>query len=185
MNIRAFSLVSFLSLAAAGGALRAADAAASPGPVTVLLRNVHMCCGSCVKDADQAVATVPGAEALADLYSKSVIITAPDHATAQRAIDTLANAGYYGTPTDAAYAFKPAADMKETKVTAATLTGVHLCCKKCVTAATNALATVKGVKTNTAAEDADSFEVTGEFDPHEVIAALNKAGFTGRIAAKP
>ena len=177
MNTRHLSLVTFAALAVFAGAAQAS--------VTVVLRNVHMCCGTCVKDSDEAVATVPGAEAMSDMNSKSIAITAPDHATAQKAIDALGNAGYFGTPTDASYAFKSAAPLKETNVTSAKLTGVHLCCKKCVTAANKALATVKGVTGNTAKEDEASFEVTGNFDPNEVIAALNKAGMTGTIEAKP
>ncbi len=181
MNQRILPLL-LLSLGALGVSLRAAESAPA---VTVVLRNVHMCCGSCVKDADQAVAAVKGAEALSDVYSKSVIITAPDHATAQRAIDALIDAGYNGTAADSSYTVKAVAPVKEQQVTSLTVAGVHLCCKKCVSGATDALATVKGVKANTAAVDAETFEITGEFNPNEVIAALNKAGYSGRIAAKP
>ncbi len=180
MNKRIVSLC-LLSLAALGVSLRAAESAPA---TTVVLRNVHMCCGSCVKDADQAVATVKGAEAMSDMYSKSVIITAPDHATAQHAIDALIDAGYNGTVADTAYTVKAAAPLKEQNVAAATVSGVHLCCKKCVAGATDALATVKGVKTNTAAVDAETFEITGDFNPNEVTAALNKAGYSGHVAAK-
>ncbi len=180
MNMRLLS-VGLLSLATLGVSLRAA---APAQPVTVVLRNVHMCCGSCVKDADQAVAAVAGAEAMSDMYSKSVIITAPDHATAQKAVDALIDAGYDGAPTDASYTVKAPAPIKEQQATTMTVAGVHLCCKKCVTGATNALATVKGVKANTASEDSPTFDVTGDFNPNEVLAALNKAGFSGHVATK-
>ena len=82
-------------------------------------------------------------------------------------------------------ALKATPVIKDKQVTSLTVAGVHLCCKKCVTGAVNALATVKGVKANTASEDAPTFNVTGDFDPNEVLAALNKAGFSGRVAAKP
>ena len=188
MNARVRTQIAFVSLATLGGALRAADPASASknlGAVSVVLRNVHMCCGTCVKDADQTVATIPGAEALSDMYSKSVIITAPDHATAQHAIDALIDAGYNGVPADASYTVKAAPVIKDTMVTSLTISDVHLCCKKCVTGAVNALATVKGVKANTASEDAKTFDVTGEFNPNEVMAALNKAGFSGRVVTKP
>ena len=181
MNKRTLFLL-LLSLATLGVSLRAATPV--PG-VTVVLRNVHMCCGSCVKDADQAVAAVSGAEALSDMYSKSVIITAPDHATAQKAVDALIDAGYDGVPTDPSYTVKATQVIKEQQATTMTVSGVHLCCKKCVQGANNALATVKGVKANTASEDAATFEVTGDFNPNEVLAALNKAGFSGHVATKP
>jgi len=57
--------------------------------------------------------------------------------------------------------------------------GVHLCCNKCVTTVNDALSKVTGVKGNTAAKGAESFEVTGNFNAKDVFAALNKAGLSG------
>jgi hypothetical protein len=45
---------------------------------------------------------------------------------------------------------------------------------------TDALAEVDGVKGNTAAKGAESFEVTGDFKGKDVFAALNKAGLSGK-----
>ena len=60
--------------------------------------------------------------------------------------------------------------------------GVHLCCAKCVKAADKALKSVPGVKENTAAKDAKSFDVTGDFNDKEVFTALQNEGLTGKVA---
>jgi len=51
---------------------------------------------------------------------------------------------------------------------------------KCVKAVKEALDTVPGVTGNTAAKDAKTFEVTGDFNDTDVFAALQKAGLTGK-----
>jgi copper chaperone CopZ len=58
--------------------------------------------------------------------------------------------------------------------------GVHLCCGKCVTAVDKAVKSVSGVKNHTAVKNAESFEVTGDFNDREVFTALQKAGLTGK-----
>ena len=50
-----------------------------------------------------------------------------------------------------------------------------------VTSVNDALSKVAGVKGNTAARNAESFEVTGDFSAKEVFAALNKAGLSGKV----
>ena len=58
--------------------------------------------------------------------------------------------------------------------------GVHLCCPKCVTAVTDALTPVAGVKGNTAVKGAKSFEVTGDLNDKEVFTALHMGGLAGK-----
>ena len=108
----------------------------------------------------------------------TVTITASDQATAQKAVDALIAAGYYGQPGDAAIkvaqASAPAGNVKTL-----TVSGVHLCCKKCVTAVNKpAVSKVAGSQVTTAAKDAESFEITGDFNAADVISALNEAGFS-------
>ncbi len=59
--------------------------------------------------------------------------------------------------------------------------GVHLCCAKCVKAVDETLKAVPGVTGDTAAKGAKSFDVTGDFNDQDVMAALQKAGFTGKV----
>src|ERR1039457_6695679 len=91
MNLKFPALV--LSIALAPAAL--AD-------VTVMLKDVHICCNNCVKAIDKATATVSGATAVSDKDAETVTITAPDNATAQKAVDTLVAAGYFGVSSDPA-----------------------------------------------------------------------------------
>ena len=40
---------------------------------------------------------------------------------------------------------------------------------------------VSGVKAHTATKNAESFEVTGNFNDKDVLTALQKAGLTGKV----
>jgi copper chaperone CopZ len=145
----------------------------------VKLSNVHLCCASCVKGVEKAVGTVPGATVQTDKDAGTVSITAPNQATEQKAVDALVAAGYFGTSSDPAIKVGGKSGAKKGKIQTVTVKGVHLCCGKCVTAVNDALAKVPGVKGNTAAKGADSFDVTGDFKAKAVFAALNKAGLSG------
>src|SRR4051794_12135109 len=77
-------------------------ASAQAAESSVKLTDVHLCCQSCVKGVDKAVAKVEGAKATSDMDEKTVSLTAPDNATLQKAVDALVAAGYYGKSSDAA-----------------------------------------------------------------------------------
>src|SRR5881394_2596366 len=143
------------TLVAFGWSAQAAD-------TTVKLSNVHLCCNSCVKGVDKALSGVTGAKAQSDKDAGTVTISAHDKATAQKAVDALVAAGYFGKSSDAAIKVTANSSAKNGKVQSLKVTGVHLCCNKCVTSVTDALSKVPGVKGNTAAKGAESFEVTGE-----------------------
>jgi len=173
------TLVAFASI------LLAPVFSAQAAPVTVKLTDVHLCCSSCVKDADDAVAAIPGATAFADLHQKAILITAPDQATAQKAVDALVAAGYYGSSSDATVKQVDFSAVTDAKVRSLTVEGVHLCCDKCSNTAKKALAAVPGVTGDTASKDSNSFVITGDFSPKEAMAALNRAGLTGAVAKTP
>ena len=107
---------------------------------------------------------------------------APDQATVQKAADALVAAGYFGTSSDPAIKLKAMSGAKKGKVQSLKVTGVHLCCDKCVTSVNDTLSKVAGVKANTATKGAESFEVTGDFKSKAVFTALNKAGLAGKVA---
>lgn len=153
----------------------------SRADVTVTLSNVHLCCNSCVKGADKAVATVDGATGLCDKAAKTIAITAPDNATAQKVADALVKAGFFGDSSDASIIKMDASTgAKGAKVQTLTVKGVHLCCPKCVKAVHEAVMGVSGVTAETAQKGAESFTVTGDFNDADVFAALQKAGLTGK-----
>lgn len=149
---------------------------------TVKLSHVHLCCNGCVKGAEKALASVNGVKAQIDKDAGIVAITAPDHDAAQKAADALVAAGYFGKSDDASIKLKSKSGAKKGEVQSLKVTGVHLCCGKCVTAVNDALAKVEGVKGNTAAKGVDSFEVTGNFKAKKVFTQLNKAGLSGKAA---
>ncbi len=166
----------FLSLLALGTwSVAAAD-------TNVKLSNVHLCCPGCEKGVDKAVAGVSGATSKCDKDAGTVTITAPDVATAQKAVDAMVKAGYFGQTTDSNIKVKDETGAKKGKIQSLKVSGVHLCCGKCVGAVNEALSKVKGVKGNTASKGAETFEVTGDFKAKPVFEALNKAGFAGTVA---
>lgn len=148
---------------------------------TVSLEKTHLCCGSCVKGAEKAVSSVAGAKATCDKDAGKVTITAPDAATAQKAVDALVAAGYYGTPTGGA----TVTDQKlaDGKVKSADVSQIHNCCKKCTTAFNKTIKEVPGA-TGTVAEKAKTFTVSGDFDAQKLEKALHDAGLNGKIETK-
>ena len=174
MNLKFQALV--LSIALAPAAL--AD-------VTVTLKDVHLCCSSCVKGVDKATATVSGATAVSDKDAETVTITAPDNATAQKAVDALVAAGYFGVSSDPAIKVDATSGAPAGMVQSLMVEGVHLCCNTCVKDLNAALAKVPGVKANTAAKNATSFEVTGDFNAQAVFTALHESGVTGKAGKTP
>jgi copper chaperone CopZ len=157
-------------------------ASAQAAESSVKLTDVHLCCQSCVKGVDKAVAKVEGAKATSDMDEKTVSLTAPDNATLQKAVDALVAAGYYGKSSDPAIKLTADTGAKDQKVQSAKVEDVHLCCGSCVKAVNKALAAVPGVTGNTAAKGVTSFTISGDFNEKEAMDALQKDGLTGHIA---
>jgi copper chaperone CopZ len=147
---------------------------------TVKLSNVHLCCKGCVTGVEKAVKKVSGVTMTADAEAETVILTGPDVATNQKAVDALVEAGYFAKSEDAAIKVNDNSGAKDGKATTLTVNDVHLCCGKCVKAVNAALGEVKGVTANTAEKNAKSFEIKGVFNPKEVFSSLQKAGFSGK-----
>lgn len=169
---RILSLASLLFIVS--GSAWAADA-------NVKLSNVHLCCNSCVKGVEKAVTSVAGATAQCDKDAGTVTITAPDAAGTQKAVEAFVAAGYFGSSSDTSIKVKAHSGVKKGKVQSLKVSGVHLCCTKCVTGLNEAVTKVAGVKGTTAAKGAETFEITGDFDGREAMTALNKAGFAGKV----
>jgi periplasmic mercuric ion binding protein len=173
MKTLLFSVVTALALAASARA-----------DVTVTLTKTHMCCDKCVNAAQKTVSMVDGCTGVADKAAHTVVITAPDGATAQKAVDALVKAGFYGEMKEDTTKVIADAGTKGEKVQKLTIKNVHLCCPKCVKVAHEALATVPGVTGDTATKGAESFDVTGDFTDTDAIKALQKAGLTGKVGGE-
>src|SRR5262245_31095381 len=98
-NLTKTIMKNFLKLASM---LAAFAWSAQAADTSVKLSNVHLCCNSCVKGVDKALTGVTGAKAQSDKDAGTVSITAPDKATAQKAVDALVAAGYFGTSSNPA-----------------------------------------------------------------------------------
>lgn len=139
---------------------------------TLTLTGVHNCCGGCDKGIIKAIEKVEGAKA--STVKDKVTITAKDDASVKQAVASLLAAGYFGEGAEAPV-------VADAKVKSATVSGVHLCCGKCVTAAKKAAESVAGVTSQNATKGAKSFTVEGDFSTQELAAALNKHGLNGTI----
>jgi copper chaperone CopZ len=149
--------------------------------VAVKISGVHLCCQSCVNGVQKAVGQVTGVTASADKNAGTVSLTGPDIKTVQEAADALVAAGYFGTSSNPDIKMQDDTGAKGQKVQSLQVAGVHLCCKRCVDDVNDALKSVPGVKANTAAKNAKSFTVTGNFNDKDVFTALQKAGLAGKV----
>ena len=170
--MKLFTLLSILALAAS---VRA--------ETTLTMTGVHNCCGSCAKGIIKAGSIGEGVTIDVPEKSTTVTITSKKKGDAMKAAEAIIAGGYYGKieggePSKSAS--KPAAK-PEAKMTKATVSGVHLCCKKCEVAAADAVKTVTGIIKSDIVAKATSFTVEGEFTKTELATALNAAGFAGDI----
>ena len=150
--------------------------------VSTKISDVHLCCQSCVKGVQKAVADLKGVTATVDEDAETVSLAGADAATVQKAADALVAAGYFGTSSNPEIKLAASTGASGKKVQTLKLEGVHLCCGKCVSAVDKAVKSVPGVKEQTAVKNAKTFEVTGDFNDKEVFDALQKAGLTGKVA---
>jgi copper chaperone CopZ len=147
----------------------------------VTVEKVHLCCGSCVKGVSKAVTSVTGATAKCDAKAGTVTITAADEATAQKAVDAMSTAGYFGKASGAT--LKDESGAPAGNVKSLTVSGIHNCCKKCSVAINEAIKKVPGA-TGEVKPKTDTFTVTGDFDAGKLVEAFNEAGFSIKVSAK-
>ncbi|MFO0953600.1 MAG: hypothetical protein U0835_21095 [Isosphaeraceae bacterium] len=147
---------------------------------TVKLEGVHLCCGACVKGVATALKGVEGVKPKCDQKAGTVTLTSASDESLRKALDALGAAGYYGASSEKDLGVK-APKTSAGKVSSIKLSGVHNCCGSCCRAIKSAVKGVAGVKGDTATPKNESFEVTGDFDPAELIKALNAAGFNATI----
>ena len=151
------------------------------GEVSGKLSGVHLCCKGCVTGVEKAVGGVQGAAATVDKDAGTVVLSGADAATMQKAADALVAAGYFGKSSDGTIKLPDQTGAKGRKVSSLQVSGVHLCCAKCVKALDEAIKTVPGAKSHTAEKGAKSFEVTGDFNDKELFEALHNAGLSGKV----
>lgn len=149
--------------------------------IKVELTGVHLCCQGCVNAADAALMSVAGVKSRCDMENGTVAFTAGDDAAAQKALDALAAAGFYGSTGNQKPAMKAVGDIPRGKVNSLKISGIHNCCGLCCGAIKEAIATVAGVTGDTAEPHATTFEIIGDFDAAALVKALNVAGFSAQV----
>jgi len=167
---------------AAAAACWMLPAAVAQADVTLKVSGLHNCCGGCLKGITKAV-TSSGAQATIDSGDDTVTITAADKATAQRALDALAAAGYHGTSDTPGLAMKEDSGAPAGKTTRLELSGAHNCCRGCSNAIGEAADSVSGVSGKTINPKSQTFVVEGNYDAKALIKALNDAGFHVKVSA--
>ena len=171
----------FVMLATAAGVL--AWAAPAAAETKIELKQVHMCCEGCAKEVAAILKKVEGVSAVTtDKETTTARFTAADAKAVQRALDALAAGGFHGdTDGGKGYAFKDDSGAKAGKVKSLTVTGFHNSCPGCVKSFRAAIKDVPGVTGDTCKSKVRTCQVTGEFDPVELVNGLNKAGFHVRV----
>jgi copper chaperone CopZ len=142
----------------------------------VTVSNVHLCCGACVKAVGKALGGVDGVSGKCDPKAGTVTITASSDEAAQKAVNALQKAGFYGKSDNDNVKFATV-KAPEGKVKRLQLAGLHNCCGACNKAIQAALKGVDGVAANTAKPKESSFVVEGDFSAAAVIDALLDKGF--------
>jgi len=163
------------------GSLLLAFGAPAMAETKVELTNVHLCCGACVSAANKILKGVEGVTGTCDQNGKKITITAPDDATAQKALDALAAGGFHGETGSKTLTIKDDSGATSGKVSKLKVVAIHNCCPACTRDIKKALKKVDGVKEDTAVPRKNSFEVTGDFDAAQVIKALNEAGYHAKV----
>jgi copper chaperone CopZ len=151
-------------------------------PSTVTLSGVHFCCGVCVAEVDALASKINGVKSKSDLATHTTALTAPDKATLQKAVDAIVAAGYFGTSSDPVIKVTNVTGAKDGKVQTLNVESMKMCCGLCTSAVSATLLKVPGVKSLNPAPGASAYTVTGDFNPTDVLTALNKAGISGKVA---
>jgi copper chaperone CopZ len=142
----------------------------------VTISKTHLCCPMCVTAVAATLKEVAGVKGACDQKAKTITITAESDEAAQKAIDALAKAGFYGATDSDKIKYK-LADAPKGEVERLEIVGVHNCCGACTQAIKKALEGVEGIKANTVKAKSDSFVLEGKFSAEKAIQVLLDAGF--------
>jgi len=164
----------FILLVGCAGLLLLGRSAVAETKVTV--SDTHLCCRQCMTAVDGVLKGVSGVTYKADQGAKTIEITAENDAAAQKAVDTLADAGFYGKLNNDKIKYKPVTS-GDAAVQKLELSGVHNCCGACTNAIKKAVTGVSGVTGTDVKAKESSFVVEGNFKPGDVIKSLLDAGF--------
>ena len=172
-----------LSASALVATILVAPRLCSAGEAT--LSDVHLCCGACVRALDKALGEVDGVkEVKVDQKKGQASFETDGRKALDEALKAVTLAGFFGQAQydgrDIDLPSEPAE--KDATADRATFEGVHLCCKGCAKAVTEAVKEHE----NVIAVDCDTKKGTvlfvgTEMQLSKLLDALHKAGFHGRL----
>ena len=144
----------------------------------VEIKGAHVCCPNCVKAVKAVLANVDGVSDADAVKKGSITFTAKDDKATTAALTALANAGFLGTATDDGKDVKIDLDSpKKGDKADDVVVDTHVCCDNC-----------KATLTGLFPDAKVSFPAKGkveikskDLDKADVIDALRKAGFNGKI----
>lgn len=149
--------------------------------IKLVLKGVHLCCQGCVNGVSNALDDVEGIDFECSMENGTVSLAARNDIAAWKALAAIAAAGFYGDTGDKQWAMKAVSKVPQGKVERLSISGIHNCCQPCCDAIRNAIYSVGGVTGDTARPKATRFEITGAFDAVQLVAALNRAGFSAGV----
>jgi copper chaperone CopZ len=155
-------------------------AAALQAETKVTISKTHLCCPQCLTGVEAALKDVKGVTHKSSQQAKTIEIAADSDEAAQKAVDALAAAGFYGSTDSDNIKYKDI-DVPQGDVERLEIAGVHNCCGACTTAIKKALSTVDGITANTVKAKSDSFVLEGKFSAKKAIQALLDAGFAAHV----
>jgi mercuric ion binding protein len=122
-----------------------------------------------------------GVNSRCNMKNGTITVMASDAIAAQKGLDALAFAGFYGNSDHDKLMMTAVSDIPAGKVKSLKVSGVHNCCGPCCEAIKGAISNVNGVTGNTAKPRETRFAVTGDFYAADLVKALNAAGFSARV----
>ena len=154
--------------------------AALQAETKITITKTHLCCAQCLTGVEAALKDVPGVSHKSSQEAKTIELTAESDEAAQKAVDALAKAGFYGAIDSETVKYKlvpaPKGDVERLEIT-----GVHNCCGACTQAIKKAIGTVDGVTANNVKAKQDTFVIEGKFSAEKAIKALLDAGFCAQV----
>jgi copper chaperone CopZ len=146
----------------------------------VTISGTHLCCGQCLRAVDATLKDIQGVTHKSSQEAKTIELTAESDAAAQKAVDALAAAGFYGKTSSDKVKYADITAGKE-PVERLEVAGVHNCCGACTNAIKKAVTGVSGVTATSVKAKETAFVIEGKFKPADLVQALLDAGFYVQI----
>jgi len=146
----------------------------------ITISGTHLCCGQCLRAVDATLKDMPGVKHKSSQEAKTIELTCENDEAAQKAVNALAVAGFYGKTNSDKVKYADVAAAKEA-VEKLEVEGVHNCCGQCTTAIKKAVTGVSGVTGTSVKAKETAFVVEGKFKPEDLVKALLDAGFYVKI----